>query len=262
MDRRFLLQSLAAAGMVSQVAPLAGAQTQEPGRKTQLYRMDYFYYRQGDQGARINQLLSSQMPLLTKHVPTLGVFTAVMTPHAQTTLVLSGFSSFDEMTNAGRAIESDPGYRKAHEEFERGAEPPYDTAERSLLAATDFSPEIVPPAEKPKSQRYFELRIYHSPTQRQLRLVHERFAGPEIKIFHRSGVHPLFYADTIIGRELPNLTYLIPFATLADREKAWDAFGADPEWLKARAESVAKGGQIVNYNNLSLWRATPFSPIQ
>ena len=260
MERRFFLQSLASAGMLSQAA--APADAQETGRRTRLYRMDYFYYRQGDQGARINQFLSTQMPLITKHIGTVGVFAGVFTPRLQTTLVLSGFSSYEEMSAAGRAIEGDSGYQKAHEEFERGAEPPYDRAERSLLAATDFSPEIVPLAEKPKSPRYFELRIYHSPTQRQLRLVHERFAGPEIKIFHRSGVHPLFYADTFIGRDLPNITYMIPFATLADREKAWDAFGADPEWVKARADSVAKGGQIVNYNDLSLFRATAYSPIQ
>lgn len=246
--------------MLLHTAEPAGAQ--EASRKTRLYRMDYFYYRQGDQGTRINQFLASQMPLYTKHVHTLGIFTAVMTPHAQTTLVLSGFSGYNEMAAAGRAIESDSAYQKAHAEFEQGSEPPYDTAERQLLAATDFSPEIVPPAEKPKSARYFELRIYHSPTQRQLHLVHERFAGPEINIFHRSGIHPLFYADTIIGRELPNLAYMIPFATLADREAAWDRFGADPEWLKARADSVARGGQIVDYNNITLWRATPFSPIQ
>ncbi|HXB66716.1 MAG TPA: NIPSNAP family protein [Candidatus Acidoferrales bacterium] len=266
MDRRSFFQSLTAAGMLSQAPTPAAAQeaasAHPAGRKTRLYRMDYFYYRQGDQGTRINQFLASQMPLFTRHIHTLGVFNAVVTPLLQTTLVLSGFSSFEEMTGAGGAIEGDSGYQKAHEEFERGGEPPYDTAERQLLQATDFSPEIVPPAEKPKSPRYFELRIYHSPTQRQLRQVHERFAGAEIAIFHRSGVHPLFYADTIIGRELPNLTYLIPFAALADREKAWDAFGADPQWLKARADSIAKGGQIVNYNNLSLWKATGFSPIQ
>jgi hypothetical protein len=105
------------------------------------------------------------------------------------------------------------------------------------------------------------LRIYHSPTTRQLALAHERFAGPEIQIFHRSGVHPMLYADTVMGPDMPNLTYPIPFATLADREKAC-AFNADPEWVKVRAESVARGGQIVNYNNISLWRATAFSPIQ
>ena len=93
-------------------------------------------------------------------------------------------------------------------------------------------------------------------------MLHERFAGPEIQIFHGSGVHPILYADTIAGPDLPNLIYLIPFASLADREKAWDAFGADSEWVKVRTESIARGGQIVNYNNISLWRSTAYSPIQ
>jgi len=260
MDRRSFVQSMATAGMVSQTGIPAGAQ--ETGKRTQLYRLDYFYYRQGDQGARISKFLTSQVPLLAKSARALGVFTAVMTPHAQTTMILSGFASSEEMAAAGRRIESDSGYQQAHEEFEQGSEPAYDSAQRVLLQATSFSPEIVPLAEKPKQPRYFELRIYHSPTPRQLRMVHERFAGPEIKIFHRSGIHPILYADTIYGPELPNLTYLIPFASLADREKAWDAFATDPEWLKARDESIARGGQIVNYNNISLWRATAYSPIQ
>ncbi|HUO29281.1 MAG TPA: NIPSNAP family protein [Bryobacteraceae bacterium] len=191
-----------------------------------------------------------------------GVFTAVMAPHVQTIMVLSGFGASAEMSAAAAEIEADEGYQKAFAEFESGSEPPFDSAQRLLLLATPFSPEIAAPAEKPKAPRYFELRVYHSPTLRQLMMLHERFAGPEIQIFHRSGVHPLLYADTLIGPDLPNLTYLIPFASLADREKAWDAFGADPEWVKVRAESVARGGQIVNYNNISLWRATPYSPIQ
>ena len=143
-----------------------------------------------------------------------------------------------------------------------GAEPPYDSAERWLLRATDFSPEFVPLAEKPKTPRYFEMRVYHAPTQRQLSMVHERFAGSEIKIFHRVGVHPILYANTVFGNEMPNLTYIISFASLDAREKAWDAFAADPEWVKVRAESVARGGQIVNYQNIALWRAAAYSPIQ
>jgi hypothetical protein len=167
------------------------------------------------------------------------------------------------MLSAGRAVEEDSGYQKAWVEFdEKGTEPPYDTAERAMLAATDFSPEIVPLAEKPKTPRYFEMRVYHAPTLRQLHMVHERFAGPEIKIFHRVGVHPIFFANTVFGEEMPNIVYMMPFATLADREKAWDAFAVDPEWVKVRAESVARGGQIVTYQNISLWRAAPYSPIQ
>jgi hypothetical protein len=257
MQRRSFVQSLAASGTFAQTS---SAQGNTP--KTRIYRIDYFYYRQGDQVNRLNQLFSSQTPLLLKHIHVFGVFTAVMAPHAQTMMVVSGFPGNEEMSAAAAHIESDADFRKAHAELESGAEPPFDNAERVLLQATPFSPEVVIPAEKPKTQRYFELRIYHSPTVRQLRLVHERFTGKEIEIFHRSGVHPILYADTIVGPDMPNLTYLTPFTSLADREKAWDAFGADPEWVKVRAESIARGGQIVNYNNISLWRATPYSPIQ
>jgi hypothetical protein len=261
MDRRIFVQSLAGAGMLSgQVG--APARAQASGSKTRLYLLDYFSYRQGDQATRLTDFLSSQVPLMSKHARALGVFTAVLAPHVQTTVVLRGYASADEMDTASGIVAADPGYRKAHEEFEKGADGPYDTLQRVLLQATDFSPEIVPLAEKPKSLRYFEIRVYHAPTQRQLRAVHERFIKAEINIFHRSGVNPILYADTVIGPEMPNLTYIIPFASLADREKAWDTFLADPEWIKVRAESVARDGQIVNFQNITLWRATAYSPIQ
>jgi hypothetical protein len=257
MDRRSFVESVAGAGMLSQAD-----EAQPSATRTRLYRFDYFYYRQGGQPTRLHQFLSSQTPLFTKHLRAFGVFTPVMAPHTQTTLVLSGFSSFENMAAAEASIEADPGYRKAHEEMEAGSEPPFDSLQRVLLQATEFSPEIVPLPEKAKSARYFEMRVYHSPTERQLAMLHERFAGPEIRIFHRSGVNPILYANTIAGPEMANLTYIIPFATLADREKAWAAFGADPEWAKVRDESIARGGQIVDYQNMSLWRAAPFSPIQ
>ena len=261
MNRRTLFQSVGSATLFSAMAG-AQAEGQTSGRKTRLYRLDYLYLRQGDQGTRINQFYSSLMPLLTKNIHTLGVFNSLIAPHNPMTMVLSGFSSFEEMESADDRIRRDASFQAALEEMEKGAEPPYDSAERVLLRATDFSPEIVPLPDKPKTPRVFELRVYHSPTERQLRLLHERFAGPEIAIFHRSGVHPIFYANTIAGPAMPNLTYFMPFASLAEREKAWDAFGADPAWAKARVESIAKGGQIVSHNNISLLRPAAFSPIQ
>jgi hypothetical protein len=205
---------------------------------------------------------SSQVPLWTKHSPAFGVFSAVMAPHAQTTLVLSGFSSPEQMVAAENRMEADSALQKARQELERGTKPAFGSRQRVLLRTADFSLEIVPLAGKPQRPRYFEIRVYHSPTERQLRLVHERFAGPEIQIFHGSGIHPILYGDTFAGPDMPNLTYMFPFNSLGDRERAWDTFGADPEWLKVREESIARGGQIVDYQNLSIWRAAPFSPIQ
>jgi hypothetical protein len=143
---------------------------------------------------------------------------------------------------------------------EEGTEPLVEKHSTTLLETTAYSPEIVAkPAAKP---RIFELRVYHSPTWRQLKALHERFAGPEIKIFHRVGVHPLLYTSTLIGDNMPNLTYLTPFDSLAAREKAWDAFAADPEWIKVRKESIDKHGQIANVIQIALYRATPYSPIR
>lgn len=241
---------------------LSAAQAETPGSKTRIYRLEYLYYRQGSQGNRLNEFLSSQMPLFVKNTRAMGVFTSLLGPHNPLTITLEGYASFEEMEASDLRIGQSAEFRAAVEKFEGGSEPPCDRADRMLLRATDFSPEIVPLKEKPKKPRVFELRIYHSPTQRQLQMLHERFAGPEIKIFHRSGVRPIFYADTVFGDNVPNQVYLTPFDDLAAREKAWDAFGADPEWIKAREESVQRGGQIVADNNITLLRPTPYSPIQ
>ena len=153
------------------------------------------------------------------------------------------------------------GYSKAVERWEIEPNAPYEHTSLTLLEAADYSPEIRI-AEPAKAPRIFELRVYHSPTWRQLTALHERFSGPEIRIFHRCGIHPLFYASTVFGTNLPNLTYLIPFDDLAAREKAWNAFTGDPEWLKVRKESTEKHGQIASVIQVSLFRATPYSPIR
>ena len=97
----------------------------------------------------------------------------------------------------------------------------------------------------------YELRIYESPTVRQLNYLHNRFAGGEIDIFHKSGIHPVLYADTMVGPNMPNMAYLIPFENLAARDAAWAAFGSNPDWQKIREESVKQGGEIVrNITNM------------
>lgn len=257
MNRRMFAQAV---GGAAAAAGLGSAQS--GGGRTAIYRLDYLYFRQGSQGARINEFFSSQMPLIVKNTRAAGVFTTVLGPHVPMTLVLQGFGSLEEMEAADRRLRGDAGYRAALDKMEQGAEPPYDSADRVLLRATDFSPEVAVPAEKPKTPRLFELRVYHSPTERQLGFVHDRFNGAEIGLFHRSGIFPILYTDTLAGPNMPNLTYLIPFASLAEREKAWAAFLSNPDWLKAREDSVTHGGQIVSATAQILFQPAPFSPIQ
>jgi hypothetical protein len=256
MTRRGFAQTVGSAALLS------AAEAQTAGRKTNFYLFDYFYMRAGSQGTRLNEFLSSIMPITAKNTQAVGVFTSIVAPHQPLTLMVSGFSTLEEVDAAGLRMARDADFQRASEKLESGSEPAYDRSDRVLLRATQFSQDIAPLKEKPKTPRVFELRVYHSPTYRQLGFLHERFSGPEIGIFHRVGIFPILYGDTMIGPNMPNQTYLIPFENLAAREKAWDAFAADAEWQKVRADSVARGGEIVADQNIMLLRPTPYSPIQ
>ncbi len=225
------------------------------------YAVENYELINGTQTARAHEYFSKhRIPSLQKiHDGPILVLEAVVAPHVPQISFLTGFSSLDQMAQVMAKAGSNADLMKSYEEWEKGPEPPFEKLNNVLIEAAPYSPELK--AEKREKPRLFEWRFYHSPTFTQLRLLHERFAGPEIKIFQRVGIHPALYASTMVGPDIPNLTYLIPFDNLDAREKAWATFGADPEWIKVRAASVEKGGQISQRMQISLWKATPYSPV-
>jgi hypothetical protein len=257
LDRRHFLEGLPA------LLPAGLAASAEEGRKTRFYVFEQYFLEQGTQPGRIHDFFSKALlPTMERiHKGPKIFLEAVMAPHLPQVAAIFGLESCDQVWSIAKGLFSDKEFNRAFDQWESG-EPPYVSASASLLEATDYSPEIVAPEKPPAAPRVFELRTYHSPTSRQAKALHERFAGAEIKIFHRTGVHPIFYTSTVFGANRPNLTYLIPFDTLAAREKAWNAFGADEEWNRVRKESIDRSGQISSVMQISLYRAMPYSPIR
>lgn len=255
MDRRTFAGLLGGLGVAA-----SGAAA--PERRTQFYTLESYKLKAGTELPRLHEFFSKTL------VPRLNGFwsgpkiflEAVVASHLPQLISIYGFSSLDELWSMHHKVNSDADLGKAFEALESGVEPAYETADSMLLEAAPYSPEIILPASA--KARIFELRVYHSPTYRQLAALHQRFSGPEIKIFHRVGIHPILYSSTLIGPNLPNLTYLIPFDSLGDRERAWAAFSADPEWVKVRKDSIEKHGQISSVQNISLWKATDYSPVK
>ena len=232
-------------------------------KRTGFYVLETFYLQQGSQVTRMHEYFSKVvLPAFerVRHTGPVIYLESLIAPHMPQVVAIYGFQSLDEMWGVHTRIMQDAESVKSLEQWDSG-DAPFEQQSSVLLQASDYSPEIVTPAE-PKTSRIFELRVYHSPTWRQLKALHERFAGPEVRIFHRVGVHPMLYSSTLIGPNMPNLTYLIPFENLAAREKAWDAFGADPEWIKVRKESIERHGQVSSVIQISLFRATAYSPIR
>jgi hypothetical protein len=257
LDRRGFLSTvpaLLASGAVSAA---------EAGRKTRFYVMEQYQLEQGPQTARIHEFFSKALvPALDRiHAGPKLFLEAMVAPHQPTITSIIGVESVNQIWEISQQLFADKEFSRAFDDWESGPEP-YAASTATLLEATDYSPEIVPPEKPPEAPRIFELRTYHSPTVRQHRALDARFSSAEIKIFHRSGVHPVFYTSTVFGANRPNLTYLIPFDNLAAREKAWAAFSADEEWVRVRKASVERDGQITAVIDLSLHRATAYSPVR
>lgn len=243
----------------------AGEGAQVPAGKGQggVFAVRSYVLRNGSQPERLQAFLKGG--LLPEYAK-LGaepaiVLDAVVAAHLPQTLTILGFRSVEHWREAEQKLTASAAYRGALEQWERGDEAPYEEYSERLLTATPFSPPLAA-GDAGSPARIFELRVYHSPTSRQLAALNERFAQQEIGIFHRSGIHPVLYTNGLTGDSLPNLTYLIPFESLAAREKAWAAFASDPEWIKVRAESVQKFGQIASVIQMSLWKAAPYSPVR
>jgi hypothetical protein len=79
------------------------------------------------------------------------------------------------------------------------------------------------------------------------------FHSGEFDIFQRTGFWEIFYGDTLVGPNQPNLTYMLGFANIGERAAKWDAFRNDPQWKKLSASQRFAFESIVsNVTNLIL----------
>ena len=70
-------------------------------------------------------------------------------------------------------------------------------------------------------------------------------------------------AETVLVGDGGNqdLHYLLAWESLAEREKKWNAFAMDPEWISKRAESERDGPIVASIKNMFL-QPTSFSAVK
>ena len=103
----------------------------------------------------------------------------------------------------------------------------------------------------------YEARVYTT-VPGKLPAINDRFAKHTIGIFKNHGIGMLGFWTAEIGTS-NQLTYILVFDSLADREKKWTAFQADPAWHQVRTETEA-AGPIVDHVVNAFMRLTPYSP--
>ena len=106
----------------------------------------------------------------------------------------------------------------------------------------------------------YELRIYDCVPGRLPDLL-KRFDTITLKLWEKHGIKQAGFWTTVIGESNQTLYYMLSWDSLADREKKWNAFGADPDWLSARAQTEANGAIVANVKNFIL-APTSFSSVK
>jgi hypothetical protein len=248
--------------------PAASAAVLAAPRNPAILELRYFQLRNSADG----QTQRTSDFLRQIHTPALeraggrlqGAFSNLIAPNGPFVLALSSFPSLGAMDEALQKIAADKQYQKEIDAMEGKGGLSYVRMETSILRAFASMPEVeVPAGDAKRAPRVFELRIYESNNPVSLRRKIAMFeTGGEIAIFRRTGLQPVFFGEAIAGRQMPNLTYMLCYDSLAAREKNWSAFASDPDWQKLRVTPGLTDPEIVSNISNTLLRPLPFSLVR
>ena len=106
----------------------------------------------------------------------------------------------------------------------------------------------------------YELRVYHCVSGRLPALL-KRFDTVTLGLWEKHGIRQAGFWTVLIGESNQDLYYLLRWESLAEREKKWNAFQSDPEWIAKRGESE-RDGPIVASLSSSFLTPTSFSSVK
>ncbi len=106
----------------------------------------------------------------------------------------------------------------------------------------------------------YELRVYRCVPGRLPALLN-RFETATLKLWEKHGIRQAGFWTTVIGESNNDLTYLLAWESMAEREAKWPAFVGDPEWVAARNASEADGPIVETVSNQFL-APTTFSSVK
>ena len=268
MKRRdFLKTSVAVAGAAA-TTPLLTAQpaASNSGAAREYYELRQYKLRRGPMQKRFDDFYrEAALPAMNRAgITPVGVFSLMAGNDSPTMYSLLTYKSIDAFATAGERVRADADFQKLGAEFinAQPTDPSYVRVESTFMLAFATIPKLeIPAATAAKKARIFELRTYESHSERANKKKIEMFDTGEIGIFRRTGLTPVFFGETLVGSRLPNMIYMLVFENMAERDKNWGTFVADPEWKKLSTTPGFTDPEIVsNISNVFL-RPTPYSQI-
>ena len=116
-------------------------------------------------------------------------------------------------------------------------------------------------ASQPAPSKVFEMRTYTA-VEGKFDAVNARFRDHTTRLFEKHGMKNVGYWTPMEGPMAgTTLVYILEHSSREAARASWAAFGKDPEWQKAKAESEANGRIVAKTESVFL-TATDYSPIK
>ena len=91
----------------------------------------------------------------------------------------------------------------------------------------------------------YEQRIYRAMPGKLPALL-RRFQDHTLALWERHRIRQAGFWTTLVGESNLDLTYMLAWESLEERERKWGAFTGDPDWIEARTESEKDGPILAN----------------
>jgi hypothetical protein len=269
MDRREFIASALAGSAFAAVATGAGAQAaQEAGdaNKREFYLLRRYLLSAGPQRVLTDAYFRDALvPALNRlEFSPIGVFNETIGAEMPVMYVLIPSFSVEKLVTVEERLKKDDAYVKAATPFLNAPEkePAFKRMESSLMQAFEKMPRLMlPPASVARSPRVFELRTYEGASELDHQRKIEQMSSGEVDIFNKAGISQVFYGDTLVGDRMPNLTYMVMFGSLAERDQKWSAFFSSEEWKTLSNNPRFNFESIVSNTSNPMLAPTPYSQI-
>lgn len=110
-------------------------------------------------------------------------------------------------------------------------------------------------------EKCFELRTYYAAAGK-FDALQTRFRDHTMKLFAKHGIKVVgFWTPSDGANKGKMLVYVCEYASKEARTAAWTAFRADPDWVKAKADSEVNGSLTEKVEE-TFMTATDYSPLK
>jgi len=255
---------LLAAGLL--ISLLAFAADSSAGKEARIYEMRTYHTPPGKLQELHARFRNHTVKLFEKHgMINIGYWVPMdKDKGADNTLIyILAYPSREAREKSWKAFMADPDWQAAAKASEVNGKL-VEKVDSIFLKETDYSP--MPSPSSAQDPRCFELRTYTA-APGKLDALNARFRDHTLKLFEKHGMANIGYwvpMDIAQGAE-NTLIYILAHKSREAAAESFKAFGADPDWVKAKKDSEEKaGGSLTVQNGVKSVFMTPtdYSPIK